>query len=307
MRLGYDSSNYTSFTTGSTGDLTIAPSGGDTNITGNLTVSGTQTFTGASSLATTTIMATGTNPVLTVRQGGTGDIVQFKDGNNIVMKILDGGNVGIGTTTPYSVLSVSTLAQAAPTTKLLTVASTTGQTLLTVLGDGNVGIGTSTPNRPLDIYASGSTGLRITDGAADQGIYLLDVEGGFYPTIRVNGTGGANAGIEIQRSDARRYIGTFLVDASSGELGNGSGDWYTGIPYGYPSYKYDYIIGSGSNSYTLSGARLLITTSGKVGIGTTTPYSVLSVSTSTQSAPSTKLFTVASTTGASILRVLGSG
>ncbi len=39
-RLSYDSTHYTSFTVGSGGDLTIAPSGGDTNITGNLAVSG---------------------------------------------------------------------------------------------------------------------------------------------------------------------------------------------------------------------------------------------------------------------------
>jgi len=181
LRLSYltDPTKYTSLTVNSGGDLTIAPSGGDTNITGNLTVSGTQTFTGASSLATTTIMATGTNPVLTVGQGGTGDIVQFKDGNNIVMKILDGGNVGIGTTTPYSVLSVSTLAQAAPTTKLFTVASTTGATILQVLANGNSGFGTTTPKSVLSVstlaQAAGTTKLFTV--ASTTGSTLLQVQG----------------------------------------------------------------------------------------------------------------------------------
>jgi hypothetical protein len=39
LRLGYNETNYTSFTTGSGGDLTIAPTGGDTSITGTLAVS----------------------------------------------------------------------------------------------------------------------------------------------------------------------------------------------------------------------------------------------------------------------------
>ncbi len=40
LRLGYDAANYTSFTTSSGGDLTIAPSGGDLAITGNVDLSG---------------------------------------------------------------------------------------------------------------------------------------------------------------------------------------------------------------------------------------------------------------------------
>lgn len=39
LRTSYDSSNYASYTVSSGGDLTIAPSGGDTTITGTLTVS----------------------------------------------------------------------------------------------------------------------------------------------------------------------------------------------------------------------------------------------------------------------------
>ncbi len=43
LRVGYDVSNYTSFTTSSGGDLTIAPSGSDLAVTGNVDVSGTLT------------------------------------------------------------------------------------------------------------------------------------------------------------------------------------------------------------------------------------------------------------------------
>ena len=43
LRLGYDASNYVSFTTSSGGNLTVAPSGGGLNVTGNVDVSGTFT------------------------------------------------------------------------------------------------------------------------------------------------------------------------------------------------------------------------------------------------------------------------
>src|SRR5205085_2926262 len=50
---------------------------------------------------------------------------------------------GIGTTSPFSQLAVSTSTQSSPFTKLFTIASTTGAELFTVLGNGFTGIGTS--------------------------------------------------------------------------------------------------------------------------------------------------------------------
>lgn len=52
LRLGYNASNYASFTISSGGDLTIAPSGGDTSVTGTLAASGRATFGGALSHST---------------------------------------------------------------------------------------------------------------------------------------------------------------------------------------------------------------------------------------------------------------
>tara|TARA_Y100000593_G_scaffold41377_1_gene79416 strand:+ start:1471 stop:3567 length:2097 start_codon:yes stop_codon:yes gene_type:complete len=46
LKLSYDGSNATTFNTSSGGDLTIVPSGGDANVTGNLAVSGDLTITG---------------------------------------------------------------------------------------------------------------------------------------------------------------------------------------------------------------------------------------------------------------------
>jgi hypothetical protein len=76
------------------------------------------------------------------------------------------GNVGIGTTTPSSKLSIHDLSGAAGTNPLFTIASSSATgtgttTLLTVLGNGNVGIGTAAPGAKLEvagnIKATGST------------------------------------------------------------------------------------------------------------------------------------------------------
>ena len=48
----------------------------------------------------------GASTALTVRQTGTGDIANFYDGANEIFSIIDGGYVGIGTSTPLSKLTV---------------------------------------------------------------------------------------------------------------------------------------------------------------------------------------------------------
>ncbi|MFH1328642.1 MAG: hypothetical protein ABIH76_07380, partial [Candidatus Bathyarchaeota archaeon] len=81
-----------------TGGLTVI---GDTSITGDLTIIGNENITGVRS-----ITASSTSAVLTVSQTGSGDILNLFDGSSEVFTVVDGGNVGISTTTPSALFSV---------------------------------------------------------------------------------------------------------------------------------------------------------------------------------------------------------
>ncbi len=90
LRLTYaDGSTYSSFTTNSSGDLTIAPSGGDTNITGNLSSTGIVTGSNLSGTNTgdQTITLTGD-----VTGSGTGSFATTISANSVELSTDTTGN-----------------------------------------------------------------------------------------------------------------------------------------------------------------------------------------------------------------------
>jgi len=84
------------------------------------------------------------------------DLMTFATGGTASAYLTSGGNFGVGSSTPTSLLSVEPTASGNATTQLFAVASSTNATILTVLGNGNVGIGTSTPNAALLTIGDGT-------------------------------------------------------------------------------------------------------------------------------------------------------
>ena len=75
---------------------------GDTEISGNLTINGTQTImnTNVNTTDCMTVTNDGTGPAVVLNQTGDQPIIEFQDDGVSVFKIVDGGNVGVGTTLP---------------------------------------------------------------------------------------------------------------------------------------------------------------------------------------------------------------
>jgi hypothetical protein len=128
LRLGYDAGNYTSFTTSSSGNLTIAPSGGGLGVTGNVDASGTltagtsdafqvnasgtvtiaagQSYTGAGAV---TVSSGGSNTQLTIDSAGTGTIAVGTDANAETINLGTGAaakTVALGSTNSSSTTTV---------------------------------------------------------------------------------------------------------------------------------------------------------------------------------------------------------
>lgn len=194
--------------------------------------------------------------------GTTGQFPYFSGTNTITAtsSIFIGadGKLGIGTTTPFSQLSVSTTAQQAGTLRLFTVASTTQASLFTVFGNGLTGVGTTTPGTLFSI--GNTTGWNFTDGATTTS-----------KAFGINLTGGGCFSIN-----------NVCVGASSGPTGSGA--------TGQATFWTGASTVSGSNNFFWDNTNM------RLGVGTTSPFATLSIHALSNSPLSNYLFAVASST-----------
>ena len=196
--------------------------------------------------------------------------------------ILSGGNVGIGTTSPSDVLHVNG-SIVVPTGNYI-YASGSGTLMvgdgndnvnivggkLYVANSGNVGIGTTAPTKALDVvgeYQQTGNALIIgTYGTATRGSYIsstagynnTNYSGLFLDENSQNGTSQANTGVASWRM----------------LLGGGTSEWNGGDAFTVARVAAG---GTFSNPTKLFS----VTSAGNVGIGTTTPASLLSVGSGT--------------------------
>jgi len=210
-------------------------------------------------------------PTLAVRgfSGGVSDIMRVSSpsvttGDYMIVK--SDGKIGIGTTSPYAKLSVAGTVVAGNYVGTSTATSTFG---------GAIGIATTSPNatlgmtggigvNPTQLYLASSGNVGI--GTVPNSSYKLDVTG----NVRVNGTLQPQIFSISQTTDA--YMS--FNESSPGtnafmELYNGQFHIQSrGTGSGAPIYF------ETSSSYTNPDMAI---TGGKVGIGTTSPYTMLGV------------------------------
>jgi hypothetical protein len=169
-----------------------------------------------------------------------------------------GGNVGVGTTSPYAQLSISNNASTPINGTLFTIASTTAglstTTLMTVLANGNVGFGVTNPAYQLDlagnavINGGNQINLRVNGGAIVSGLTTV--------TALSSYTASAPLTFSQGTTEVARFAGT------TGNLGLG-----TTSPYAQLSIS--------NNASTPINGTLFTIASTTAGLSTTTLMTVL--------------------------------
>ncbi|MHB8860387.1 MAG: tail fiber domain-containing protein, partial [Minisyncoccota bacterium] len=248
---------------------------------------------------------TGNNPSFSFKQQtGAGSRTDL-------MNIQANGNVGIGTTSPYAQLSVSALN---PTVPLFAVDYGTGtatSSALYVSKSGNVGIGTTGPGAPLQVGTNTAiTGRTIliptyaTTAGTDAGLEIGDGGGNYWRFARTSsntfrmdlsntlGIMGGNVGIGTTAPGAN-----LDVRGNSGEIrvstaqGSGANAKFSTVLAGLTNSPYADMqmyapTGDGSeylrfniknSSGTVYADALTLNRLGNVGIGTTTPNTLLHI------------------------------
>lgn len=282
------------------GTLGVANGGtGSTTLSGILIGNGTGavntlTIGTGLSLTGTTLSATGSGSG-TVGSGTTGQFPYYAaNGTTLTatssLFLAATGNVGVSTTSPWAQLSVG-MASSTPSFVVGVAGSTTPALYVSSANNsGFVGIGTSIPDAPLTISmnpvfiplgASNTGTVEHTigpDGLADR--FTFDSVGAatVYTSRRADGTAGTPTALgpdeNIATFGAQGYTGSAYT-ATKAQFNQVAAQTWTPTANG----TYMNFFTTANNTTTIT-ERVRIDQSGNVGIGTTTPLSLLQIATS---------------------------
>ena len=178
------------------------------------------------------------------------------------------GDVGIGTTTPTAKLQVKGAGTTSATTNLL-LQNSAASTLMTVLNDGKVGIGTDSPAHKLEVAGDVLIDNTLHFISTKNKIFVDQDTGtgfDFYLNSQNIASLNRNSTSSSQLVLSQYSTGTTADNAPAYSF---TGDTNTGMA----------LFGADSLSLTTGGStKLLVDSSGNVGIGTTSPTAKLEIS-----------------------------
>ncbi len=189
------------------------------------------------------------------------DFLHFVTASIERMTIASNGNVGIGSTSPYAALSVSTSTSYYAGQTLFAIANSASSTLLSVLGNGNVGIGTTTPGTLLGVQGTGvfAGNLYATNIVATSSITAPSLTLASALTVPNGGTGQ----VSFPSGNLIYGAGTgALQSAATTTLTTGGALSFSANPV---------IIGASSPSLSLSNNSTLTTSGNTLGINLANP------------------------------------
>ncbi|GAG19595.1 unnamed protein product, partial [marine sediment metagenome] len=198
------------------------------------------------------VYASSSQPALTVIQNSTGDILNLYDNSTEVFTVLDGGNVGIGTTSPTERLHLN--------------ASNFLQTSGDPVTKGNWDPdNTSIMDNAFLVYVSGKYAYVV--GQESDNLVIVDISDPSNPTTAGNwkpGTGIMNTATSVYISGRYAYVAgggssnLAIVDISDPTNPTTIGNWTPNDPNimdgarsVYISGKYAYVAGGGSDNLVI--------------------------------------------------------